>query len=97
MDRFLLLLQLSSACLVREWVWGRAGSGAARQVRLWESSERGLSASERVSWPRFILRAEGIWQLNLPKGERFDASGLALNSKGELLALSDRWTSHLPD
>ena len=33
------------------------------------------------------------WQLNLPKGERFDSSGLAFNSKGELLTLSDRGPS----
>jgi hypothetical protein len=42
------------------------------------------------SWPRYTLKAEQIWQLNLPLGERFDASGLVLTRDGSLLTLSDR-------
>lgn len=41
-------------------------------------------------WPRHTLRAEKSWQLNLPKGEGFDASGLLLTRKGELLTVNDR-------
>ena len=41
-------------------------------------------------WPRYTLRADGIWQLNLPGGQRFDASGLFLTPEGELLTESDR-------
>jgi hypothetical protein len=40
--------------------------------------------------PRFTLRSEKYWQLNLPNGERFDASGLVLMPDGELLTVSDR-------
>jgi uncharacterized protein YjiK len=54
------------------------------------SSERGASASLRSSWPRYTLRAEEVWQLNLPGGEQFDASGLAFNAARELLTVNDR-------
>jgi hypothetical protein len=57
------------------------------------SMERGASAGVRSSWPRHILKAERIWQLNLPKGERFDASGLAFTKAGELLTVDDRGPS----
>lgn len=40
--------------------------------------------------PRYTLRAEHCWQLSLPQGERFDASGLLLRSSGELLTVNDR-------
>ena len=39
--------------------------------------------------PRYTLRAEQTWQLNLPGGERFDASGLCLLPKGDLLTVND--------
>lgn len=54
------------------------------------SSERGAGAAPRSSWPRYTLRAEEVWQLNLPGGEPFNASGLAFNSAGELLTVNDR-------
>ena len=91
MNRFLLLLPACLLALFGSGCEDEPGSGAGPPGRLpGTRPSAALSASERVSWPRFILRAEGIWQLNLPKGERFDASGLAFNSKGELLTLSDR-------
>jgi hypothetical protein len=40
-------------------------------------------------WPQHILRAEQIWQLNPPGGERFDASGLLLARGGEVIVVSD--------
>jgi hypothetical protein len=43
-----------------------------------------------VPWPRFALRAESIWSLNPPNGERFDASGLLRRKNGELLVVNDR-------
>jgi uncharacterized protein YjiK len=36
------------------------------------------------------LRAEKTWQLNAPNGERFDASGLLLQNRGQLLTVNDR-------
>jgi hypothetical protein len=54
------------------------------------ASERGSSAAPRASWPRHTLHAEQIWQLNLPKGERIDASGLAFTAAHELLTVNDR-------
>ena len=43
-----------------------------------------------ASWSRYTLRAEKYWQLNLPNGERFDASGLLLSTNGTLLTVNDR-------
>jgi hypothetical protein len=41
-------------------------------------------------WPRFTLEAEAYYQLSLPGGAQFDASGLALTPAGDLLSISDR-------
>jgi hypothetical protein len=38
----------------------------------------------------FTLRAEHVWQMNLPEGQRFDASGLFLEKSGALLTESDQ-------
>ena len=38
----------------------------------------------------YTLHAEQSWQMNLPEGKRFDASGLLLTKSGELLTESDR-------
>ena len=40
--------------------------------------------------PQYILQAEKVWQLNLPGGQRFDASGLLLTPSGDLLTVNDR-------
>src|SRR5438477_11924345 len=42
------------------------------------------------AWPRYTLRADQTWQLNLPGGQEFDASGLAITREGELLTINDR-------
>lgn len=44
----------------------------------------------RPAWPVYPLAAEQSWQLNLPGGQRFDASALCCLPGGELLTLSDR-------
>ncbi|MFO1497841.1 MAG: esterase-like activity of phytase family protein [Verrucomicrobiota bacterium] len=54
---------------------------------------RGASLLPATNWPRRVLRAEQTWQLNLPKGERFDASGLVLTPTGDLLTINDRGPS----
>ncbi|MDB6023789.1 MAG: hypothetical protein JWM68_12 [Verrucomicrobiales bacterium] len=41
-------------------------------------------------WPSYTLKAETNWQLNLPHGERFDASGLWRSTNGSLLTVNDR-------
>ncbi len=41
------------------------------------------------AWPRYVLRAELTAQLNLPGGQRFDASGLLLTPSGDLLTVND--------
>lgn len=38
----------------------------------------------------YTLQAEQMWQMNLPNGQRFDASGLFLDKSGELLTESDQ-------
>jgi hypothetical protein len=38
----------------------------------------------------YTLHAEQIWQMNLPEGQRFDASGLFLEKSGALLTESDQ-------
>jgi hypothetical protein len=38
----------------------------------------------------FTLTAEHVWQMNLPQGQRFDASGLFLQKSGDLLTESDQ-------
>ncbi len=43
-----------------------------------------------ASWPHYVLSAAQSWRLNLPAGERFDASGLFLAPSGELLTVNDR-------
>src|SRR5438445_5910056 len=49
-----------------------------------------LTARKSAPWPRYQLAAVRTWQLNLPNGERFDASGLFLTRQGDLLTVSDR-------
>lgn len=38
----------------------------------------------------YTLHAERMWQMNLPHGQRFDASGLFLEKSGDLLTESDQ-------
>ncbi len=49
-----------------------------------------LSQASTNSWPCYQLSAEKSWQLDLPQGERFDASALLLRKGGELLTVNDR-------
>ncbi len=42
-----------------------------------------------ADWPRYVLHAELTAQLNLPGGQRFDASGLLLTPSGDLLTVND--------
>ena len=42
------------------------------------------------AWPRYTLRAEQTWQLNLPNGEPFDASGLLITKDAQILTINDR-------
>ncbi|MBI5775722.1 MAG: esterase-like activity of phytase family protein [Verrucomicrobia bacterium] len=51
---------------------------------------RGFASFTTADWPRHALKAERAWQLNLPNGERFDASGLLLLPDGGLLTVNDR-------
>ena len=50
-------------------------------------------AKAPAPWPRYALEAAQIRQLNLPNGERFDASGLCFAPNGDLLTVSDRGPS----
>jgi hypothetical protein len=42
------------------------------------------------SWPRYVLREEEHWLLNLPGGQQFDASGLLRLPNGELWTINDK-------
>jgi hypothetical protein len=59
-------------------------------VWLWAAGCASRPVPPSTSWPRYVLRAEQVVQLNPPQGERFDASGLLLLPDGELLTLNDR-------
>ncbi len=49
------------------------------------------SASQNApDYRHYTLRAEQSWQMNLPNGQRFDASGLFLEPGGDLLTESDQ-------
>jgi len=50
---------------------------------------RSLAQDQAANWPIYQLKAEQQWRLNLPHGERFDASGLLLAKNADLLTLSD--------
>jgi len=54
------------------------------------STTKKSAESSNDLWPCYTLRSEKTWQLNAPNGERFDASGLLLRKRGELLAVNDR-------
>lgn len=54
------------------------------------TESRAASGVVADSREKFILRAEQQWQLNPPNGERFDASGLLLQTNGTLLTVNDR-------
>ena len=43
-----------------------------------------------ASFTHYTLRADHIWQMNLPHNQRFDASGLFLEKSGALLTESDQ-------
>ncbi len=69
-------------------------------LRAWLSAALSLlwcagcfTRSARLDAPQyqtFTLRAEQTWQMNLPHGQRFDASGLFLEKSGQLLTESDQ-------
>jgi hypothetical protein len=50
---------------------------------------RPLSQNDPI-FRRYSLRADHIWQMNLPHNQRFDASGLFLEKSGALLTESDQ-------
>ncbi|MHB8522132.1 MAG: esterase-like activity of phytase family protein [Limisphaerales bacterium] len=56
----------------------------------WAAWPSAGAAPKAGVWPRYTLRADKIVQLNLPDGQRFDASGLLLTPDGALLTESDR-------
>jgi hypothetical protein len=47
----------------------------------------------KTDHPFFRLELDHAWQLNSPAGERFDASGLWMQTNGVLLTISDRGAS----
>jgi hypothetical protein len=77
--------------------YNRAMTRRARLFSLWilalVFSACHLSAAPELpaaKWPCYTLRAEKAWHLNLPGGERFDASALCLRTNGDLLTVNDR-------
>ena len=48
------------------------------------------AADETSKASRYALKAEHVWRIDLPDGERFDASALCFDGNGKLLTLSDR-------
>lgn len=66
---------------------GHVGKGVAAPATTLGGSSGTNQAS---SWPCYTLHAAQIWQLNLPGGRRFDASGLTFLPNGHLITVSDR-------
>ncbi len=54
------------------------------------TKSKNISENSAYAWPCYKLSAEKTWQLNSPKDERFDASGLLLRKNGELFSVNDR-------
>ncbi len=61
-------------------------AGAALLLAGCATRDKGQPATR----PRYSLTSTHNWQLNLPGGKRFDASGLFLTPDGELLTINDR-------
>lgn len=57
---------------------GLAGSGCA------------TAGNGEADWPRYELRADRWWLLNLPEGQRLDASALLRLPSGELWTINDQ-------
>jgi hypothetical protein len=57
------------------------------------ADRRGTIVVQHSAWPRYTLKAEQTWQLNLPANEPFDASGLLRTASGELWTINDRGPS----
>jgi uncharacterized protein YjiK len=68
---------------------------AGDALRSQGSLDRGNPAvrSQTAPWPVYTLKPEGVWQLNLPSQEQFDASGLLWTAEGALLTVNDRGSS----
>ncbi|MGI8965031.1 MAG: hypothetical protein ACR2H1_02965, partial [Limisphaerales bacterium] len=64
--------------------------GCATETNIRSSKSQAQTQSILPSWPVYKLRSETNWQLNLPNGQRFAASGLFLRKNGELLTVNDR-------
>lgn len=74
-------------------------SGASRLLGLllavfgggaWPSAAQ---AAEDAVWPRYELRTNQWWLLNLPGGRRFDASGLVRMADGEFRTVNDQFNA----
>jgi hypothetical protein len=63
---------------------------ALGNIQAAEPESRGARPPVSGEWPRHTLQASSTWQLNLPGGRRFDASGLLLKPSGELLTVNDK-------
>lgn len=50
-------------------------------------------SSHEAKYSSYTLKADEFWRINLPRGQRFDASGLALDRAGQLFTVSDRSSS----
>jgi uncharacterized protein YjiK len=79
---------LLSACAARPQTDSAAAAttGAAAPV----SQSNSPTTQPHGGARRIPLQLEGYWQLNLPRGERFDASGLFEQKDGVLLTINDR-------
>jgi len=78
-----LVLFGCTAALTENAQTDQAGSGASASAS--SESDRAAIRAHRVA-----LELVQSWQLNLPQGERFDASGLYEQRDGTLLTVSDR-------
>lgn len=83
---FSLLLTHTMAAIVS----GCGQEAESRPPSLPGPPERDTLTAAAKPWPRLTLRAEQTWQLNLPRKEPFDASGLCLGPNGELWTVNDK-------
>jgi hypothetical protein len=81
---------LLSACTARQQTDG-AVVATTHSVAPVSASQTNSPPTQRHGHARRIpLQLESFWQLNLPLGERFDASGLFEQKDGSLLTINDR-------
>ncbi|MGV3774511.1 MAG: esterase-like activity of phytase family protein [Verrucomicrobiales bacterium] len=85
--RIVVCAALSWLCFCQATLAQQAASSLLRGLADVASETKNVFTGS--SWPVVILKADGVWQLSIPGGDRFDASALMWTREG-LLTLNDK-------